>query len=137
MRLLEVYSSLVNLVTTLLTSMPRSKLAKNTSLDFPPELSQRIAKVSEGLSFAYLQEVFVSTMTSLVLEQEAGPTRTGAQTSTASGIESNIIWQTVKTQIEKIRKELLESRKSVDDAGKHSVSDDAASSLARPTGFGK
>ena len=117
--------------------MPRSKLVNNTSLEFPPGLSQRIAKISEGLSFAYLQEVFVTTMTSIVLEQEAGPTRTGVQTSTGTNIESSVIWQAVRTQIEKIRKELLESRKSVHDTGKHSVSDDATSSSARPPGFGK
>lgn len=122
--------------------MPRSKLAKNTSIDFPPELSHRITKISEGLSFAYLQEVFVSTMTSLIREHEAVPTRprpdAQIQTSATSDIdiESNMIWQSVKTQIKKIRKELLESRKSVDDAAKHSVSDDAASTMARPAGFG-
>jgi len=83
----------------------------------------------------------VSAMTSIVVKQEAQLPQTAAQlstaTATATNIESNLIWQAVSTQIEKIRKELLDSRKSVADAGKHSASGDAASSSARPTGFGR
>lgn len=37
----------------------RNKLAKNKSIDFPPKLSEAIAEITEGFSFAYLKETYV------------------------------------------------------------------------------
>lgn len=34
----------------------RNKLSKNMNVDFPPKLSEAIAEITEGFSFAYLKE---------------------------------------------------------------------------------
>lgn len=44
----------------------REKLLKNEYVDFPEELCGVIAKLSEGFSFAYLKELFVMALLSLV-----------------------------------------------------------------------
>lgn len=40
----------------------RSKLAKNSSVDFPEDISSIIATLTEGFSFAYLKELFVMAL---------------------------------------------------------------------------
>lgn len=44
----------------------RQKLLKNKTVDFPEELCDIIAQLSEGFSFAYLKELFVMSLLSLV-----------------------------------------------------------------------
>ncbi|KAJ4375517.1 hypothetical protein N0V86_007049 [Didymella sp. IMI 355093] len=44
----------------------RKKLLKNETVEFPEELCEIIAKLSEGFSFAYLKELFVMALLSLV-----------------------------------------------------------------------
>ncbi|KAF2627571.1 P-loop containing nucleoside triphosphate hydrolase protein [Macroventuria anomochaeta] len=44
----------------------RKKLLKNDTVEFPEELCGVIAKLSEGFSFAYLKELFVMALLSLV-----------------------------------------------------------------------
>jgi transitional endoplasmic reticulum ATPase len=40
----------------------RSKLAKNSSIDFPEDISSLVATLTEGFSFAYLKELFVMAL---------------------------------------------------------------------------
>ena len=49
----------------------RTKLWKNASLDFSPDLTSKVTYATEGFAFAYLQEVFVSAMTSIITGQKA------------------------------------------------------------------
>ncbi|KAF2006589.1 proteasome-activating nucleotidase [Amniculicola lignicola CBS 123094] len=44
----------------------RNKLVQNQTVDFPEELSPTIAKLTDGFSFAYLKELFVMALLSLV-----------------------------------------------------------------------
>ena len=44
----------------------RSKLTKNETVDFPEELAGIVAQLTEGFSFAYLKELFVMALLSLV-----------------------------------------------------------------------
>lgn len=50
----------------LYTEYWRKKLLKNQTVDFPEELCDVISKLSEGFSFAYLKELFVMALLSLV-----------------------------------------------------------------------
>ncbi|XPT02771.1 hypothetical protein M3J09_011881 [Ascochyta lentis] len=50
----------------LYTEYWRKKLLKNETVEFPEELCSVIAKLSEGFSFAYLKELFVMALLSLV-----------------------------------------------------------------------
>jgi AAA+ superfamily predicted ATPase len=51
---------------TLYAEYWRKKLLKNGTVDFPEELCQTIAQLTEGFSFAYLKELFVMALLSLV-----------------------------------------------------------------------
>ncbi|KAH7394500.1 proteasome-activating nucleotidase [Pyrenochaeta sp. MPI-SDFR-AT-0127] len=44
----------------------RGKLVKNETVEFPEEVSGIVAKLTEGFSFAYLKELFVMSLLSLV-----------------------------------------------------------------------
>ena len=44
----------------------RRKLTKNPSVDFPPEISPALATLTEGFSFAYLNELFVTALLIIV-----------------------------------------------------------------------
>lgn len=44
----------------------RSKLVKNETVEFPEELSGILAKLTEGFSFAYLKELYVMSLLSIV-----------------------------------------------------------------------
>lgn len=114
----------------------RTKLAKNASLDFPAELTIKIASKTEGLSFAYLQEVFVSSMTAILTDQSSQSVQPKDK-ALNDAVNADTIWQVVSKQIDKIRKEMQDSRKSIIDAGKNTVSVNAVSSSIRPTGFGR
>ncbi|KAI4289553.1 MAG: hypothetical protein L6R35_001184 [Caloplaca aegaea] len=104
----------------------RSKLAKNTSLELHPKTSSEIAEITEGFSFAYLQEALVTALLELVHKERAGsPDNPGPAQ----------ILQAIKKQVTTLRKEMRSSRKSVQDSGKNSVLSDPSSSFTS-TGFG-
>lgn len=44
----------------------RGQLAKNPSIDFPSSLSPAIAKITDGFSFAYLKELFITALLVIV-----------------------------------------------------------------------
>lgn len=44
----------------------RGQLAKNPSIDFPPSLSPAIAKITDGFSYAYLKELFITALLVIV-----------------------------------------------------------------------
>ena len=55
----------------------QQKLEKNAKVDFPEELCDAIAQITEGFSFAYLKEAFVTALLLIV----------GAKKSTTNGID--------------------------------------------------
>ena len=44
----------------------RGQLAKTPSIDFPPSLSPAVAKITDGFSFAYLKELFITALLVIV-----------------------------------------------------------------------
>ncbi|KAI4148476.1 MAG: hypothetical protein LQ341_001567 [Variospora aurantia] len=116
----------IHFIVELLIKIRRSKLAKNTSLELHPKTSSEIAKITEGFSFAYLQEALVTALLELVHKERAGsPDNAGP----------GQILQAIKKQVTTLRKEMRSSRKSVEDSGKNSVLSDPSSSFTS-TGFG-
>ncbi len=115
----------------------RSKLSKKSSLRLPTQISSAIASITEGFSFAYLQEAFVTALLSIVQTQRANlvkPDASGIPTS--DDLASNAVWQAISKQVQTLRKEMKDSRKSVEDAEKNSMLSEAHSSSATSTGFG-
>lgn len=122
-------------VFTLITS-PRSKILKRTSLSLDEKFSSAVAEITEGFSFAYLQVAFVSALLCIVQAEKSQvnvPTETNGS---SDDLVSNSIWKAMQSQVAILRKEMRDSRKSVEDAEKNSVMTDARSETGTSTGFG-
>ncbi|KAL8682360.1 MAG: hypothetical protein Q9186_001550 [Xanthomendoza sp. 1 TL-2023] len=114
----------------------RSKLvASNTSLELPTEISSAIANITEGFSFAYLQEALVTALLGLVQTQRMNSGEVLSEAATGD-LESNPIWQAIKKQVGILRKEIQSSRKSVEDSGRNTHLSDPRSSSSVAAGFG-
>ena len=79
----------------------RGKLKGNGSVDFPREVSERAAEITEGFSFAYLKEAFVAAL--LVI---AGKKFGGGPGKEDDDLEGNSFWKELEHQIENLRQEL-------------------------------
>ncbi|KAL8659349.1 MAG: hypothetical protein Q9226_000469 [Calogaya cf. arnoldii] len=101
-----------------------TKLAETTSMQLPPELSSAIAKITEGSSFAYLQEALVTALLDLVQSRRLDVSSANHTEAPSAHIASNPIFRAIKKQVEILRKEMLDSRKSVEDASKNSILND-------------
>ncbi|KAL8648618.1 MAG: hypothetical protein Q9226_005918 [Calogaya cf. arnoldii] len=104
-----------------LTNVQRSKLANNNSIEFPPKLSTAIAEITEGFSFAYLKEAFITSLLVIVANQRGGTEGFNETTGDADteGIKSTALWRILSKQIGILRAEQEESRKSVDEAAQN------------------
>ncbi|KAL8875880.1 MAG: hypothetical protein Q9198_005825 [Flavoplaca austrocitrina] len=114
----------------------RLKLAKTTSMELRPDMSSAIAKITEGFSFACLQEALVTGLLGLVHMQRSDSSSMERYDVLSTDIASNPIFQAIKKQVEILRKEMVDSRKSVEDANKNSVLNDPRSGSASTAGFG-
>ena len=125
-----------------LTPLYRAKLQDNSSINLPPQISTAIANITEGFSFAYLQEAFVSALLSIVQKKEEAANvmkaSNGAALSDSSSddLDKNPVWQAINEQVQTLRREMKDSRKSVEDSGKNSMLSDAKSNSAVSAGFG-
>ena len=96
----------------------RSKLAKNKAIDFPPKLSEAIAQVTEGFSFAYLKETFITSLLLIVgsrrgnKEIESLP-KVGEE---AHELDHLLLWRVLSKQVRTLRGEMEDARKSAEDA---------------------
>ena len=99
----------------------RSRLADNKAIEFPPSLCTAIAGITEGFSFAYLQEAFISALLVIVDQQRSsamnqlGKIDTGDIESTKTP-ERELLWKVISKQVDMLRAEIQGSRKSAKDA---------------------
>ncbi|KAL8672268.1 MAG: hypothetical protein Q9168_003269 [Polycauliona sp. 1 TL-2023] len=116
----------------------RTQLAMTTSMKLGPEISSAIAKITEGFSFAYLQEALVTALLGLIQTRrlESFSVREDGPGTPSGDIGSNPIFQAIQKQVGILRREILDSRKSVEDAGKNSILNDPHSGSASTAGFG-
>lgn len=88
--------------------------------------------MTEGFSFAYLKEAFIAALLVLVAAQRAvkrgiKPEESlshNAPTPTPNpdkDLENNQLWQVLSKQVQTLRTEMEESRKSADDAAKNNA----------------
>ncbi len=141
MRILEVRSLtlLPFSLMLLILIIYRSKLLRNKSIELPTQISSAIASITEGFSFAYLQEAFISALLSIVQTQRTSHAEASTPEMSGSNsddLKSNEVWQAISKQVQILRKEMKDSRKSVEDAGKNSVLGDPRSGSAASAGFG-
>ena len=100
----------------------RSKLGKNKAIDFPSDLSEAIAEVTEGFSFAYLKEAFVTSLLTMVgsrsgkSEAMENLPKIGDE---AQKFDHLLLWRVMNTQVKVLRAELEDARKSAEEAAKN------------------
>ncbi|KAK5214358.1 hypothetical protein LTR47_004416 [Exophiala xenobiotica] len=98
----------------------QKKLRDNKEIEFPDEICQAAAKITDGFSFAYIQEAFVTALLSIAREKDgAVKTEEGNEVEELQGawdlidiadkekdLDDYILWRKLKYQIELLRKEL-------------------------------
>ena len=99
----------------------RRKLRNNKDIDFPKKLCPAMASVTDGFSFAFMQECFVATLLTLANDElgaedtygGAGSNRTNPRPfdSDNDNLEDYKLWTTFKKQADILRKE-VEGQKS-------------------------
>jgi len=87
----------------------RQKLKGNQSVDFPKEMSGRIADITDQFSFAYMKEAFVAALLVIVRKGDQKP----KYRSWEDDLSGNILWKELKKQIESLRKEMDEEEDSM------------------------
>ncbi|KAG8531298.1 uncharacterized protein KY384_002926 [Bacidia gigantensis] len=124
----------------------------------PEDLEDRIASVTEGFSFAYLQEMWVSALMSLVgtgkdrvpeLDEEPMQTPVFGKIPWASlwsqaeredgkeGETGDLLWRTIEAQVVMLKREMQDSKMSVEDAERNTSRSNARTGDARRgAGFG-
>lgn len=107
----------------------KSKLSKNESIEFPSELSEAIADITEGFSFAYLKEAFVTGLLMIV-----GSRRGGKKIEDLTGTDEDahkldhlLLWRVMNKQVANLRAEMEDSRKSAEDAAKNKATANGSS----------
>jgi len=78
----------------------RHKLADNKKIDFPAEMSARVADITDGFSFAYMKEAFVAALLVIVARKPAmGKYR-------EDPLSDNLLWNELQRQVENLRREM-------------------------------
>ncbi|KAL8804868.1 MAG: hypothetical protein Q9200_005644 [Gallowayella weberi] len=103
------------------TNYRKSKLSTNKSIDYPPSLSAAVAEITDGFSFAYLKESFITSLLVTVAAVRSGDSErevngTGSENADPEGLEHNALWRTISKQVETLRTEMEDSRKSAEEA---------------------
>jgi SpoVK/Ycf46/Vps4 family AAA+-type ATPase len=82
----------------------RSKLKDNKKIDFPKEMSARIADITKDFSFAYMKEAFVAAL--LVIVAKSGASKKTIPRASGDPLSDNELWNELKRQVENLRKEM-------------------------------
>lgn len=85
----------------------RHKLRNNKKVDFPKELSEKIAEITTNFSFAYMKEAFVAALLVIVAKKDELMTPQSCE----DDLSRNSFWKEIKKQIEILRNEMNENAK--------------------------
>jgi len=84
------------------------KLAKNEAIYFPPELSESIADITEGFSFAYLKEAFITCLLMIVGSRRGNKDIEGlpAAGEDMHKLDHLLLWRVMNKQVGTLRAEM-------------------------------
>jgi transitional endoplasmic reticulum ATPase len=82
----------------------RNKLQDNKKIEFPREMSARIADITDDFSFAYMKEAFVAALLVIVARTDEKKVFKHRE----DPLSGNILWKEIKRQVENLRKEMEE-----------------------------
>lgn len=78
----------------------QGKLKDNKDVEFPDEICEATAKITDGFSFAYIQEAFVASLLALAIADKKEEPGRGVD------IDKLPLWQQLKKQVKILRDEL-------------------------------
>lgn len=84
----------------------RNKLRDNRKVEFPQEMSGRIADITEEFSFAYLKEAFVAALLMIVGKSDDNDDGLVGGRYRGDPLSDNVLWNEIKRQVENLRKEI-------------------------------
>ena len=97
----------------------QGKLSNNDDIEFPDELCNAIADITDKFSFAYMQEAFVASLLAIAARDKRTTTTTTTRGNNISfsklrgggdeDIENNEFWKELKKQIKILREGLEDS----------------------------
>lgn len=82
----------------------RHKLRNNKKVDFPKEMSARVADITGEFSFAYMKEAFVAALLVLAAKNDEEQYMSNWE----DPLSVNVLWKEIKRQVENLRKEMDE-----------------------------
>lgn len=103
----------------------RNKLKDNKKVDFPEEMSAKVADITDDFSFAYMKEAFVAALLVIVAKRDV---REGGG---GDGLSGNVLWEELKKQISALRKEMDDESGSRAEKGEGKNANEATGSLPR------
>ena len=80
----------------------RNKLKSNKKIDFPEEMSKRVADITDKFSFAYMKEAFVAALLVIVAHKPDEK----AMEKGRDPLSDNLLWNELKRQVENLRREM-------------------------------
>ena len=97
----------------------RHKLADNKSIEFPAILNRKIASITQGFSFAYMQEAFIAALLAIAGDEQQEQEECGQTASEDSSdlthvngkdddLNQYVLWRQLKIQVQILRAELGE-----------------------------
>ena len=107
----------------------RSKLSNNKTVDFPPKLSEAIAEVTEGFSYAYLKETFITSLLTIAGSHKGTSKAIGGLLEASQAtheLDHLLLWRVMSKQVNDLRAEMEGARKSAEDAAKNSTATSGA-----------
>ncbi|KAL2042312.1 hypothetical protein N7G274_004801 [Stereocaulon virgatum] len=112
----------------------RSKLAKNNKIDFPPKLSEAIGDITEGFSFAYLKETFITSLLMIVGSRKTSKDIEGLSetTETHDELSSLLLWRVMSKQEKTLRSEMEDARRSAEEAAASNSTNGASNTTIAP-----
>jgi len=99
----------------------QKKLAGNEDIDFPDRLCDAVADITDGFSFAYIQEAFVAALLAIARREKGAATARGWMEEMGDGwvgvlgrgrdhdLDKNVLWIEMQEQI-KILREGMEGK---------------------------
>ncbi|KAL2353023.1 hypothetical protein BJ546DRAFT_164687 [Cryomyces antarcticus] len=82
------------------------KLSDNKDIEFPDKLCVAIAKITDGFSFAYMQEAFVAALLAIAAGGDKPDSDATEDDEGDGDLESLLLWREIKKQVQLLKDEL-------------------------------
>lgn len=79
---------------------------KGKPIDFPSKLCPAIADITDGFSFAYLQELFIATLLAIVRDEAEDEAAASSDDNPDDDLDDYVLWRVIKKQAKILRDDM-------------------------------